>query len=149
MRKISTKILAMLLCMATLISFAVIFSSCSKNGKTIVVVENGASSYKIIRPDMSNRNIVDLASSLHAAISEKCGCDIAMGTDWVKKESDIDPDAKEILVGTTNRPETKEVLESLEPNNWAVVNKGNKIVICANNDALLDLATSFFSKLRE
>lgn len=144
MRKISTKIIAILLCMATLVSSAVIFSSCNKNGKTIVVVENGASSYKIVRPDIANRSIIELASSLHNAISEKCGCDIAMGTDWVKKESDIDPNAYEILVGTTNRPETKEVLESLEPNNWAVVNKGNKIVICANNDALLDLAVNWF-----
>ncbi len=144
MKKTSTKVLAILLCLATLVSSMVIFSSCGDKEKMTVVVEDGETSYKIIRPDSASREIVELATSLRTAISEKCGCDIDIGTDWVKKEEDIDPNANEILIGMTNRPETKEVIESLDPNNWAVVNKGNKIVVCANNDAILDLAVNWF-----
>ena len=149
MKNFLKKTLAILLCLATLVSFAAILSSCTgkkdkEDEKKTVIVDGGASSYTIIRAENASKEFVNMAVELRLAIIEKTGCEIDMGTDWVKHEEDIDPNAKEILVGNTNRPETKEVVDSLDPNNWAVVNKGNKIVICANNDALLSLAIQWF-----
>ena len=143
------KALALVLCLATLFSFAAVLSSCNNKKaeeKMTVIVEGAESSYVIIRQDKIEKSHLDTILQLREAIMESTGCNIDMGTDWVKSPDDIDPSAKEILVGNTNRPETAEVLETLKPNEWAVVNKGNKIVICTNNDALLSLAIDWFIK---
>lgn len=147
MRKISARILALILCLATVFSALTVLSSCKKEDaeeKMTVIVENGASEYTIIRPDKMDKNLLDKVLTLSNTVREKCQFNIAVASDWVRNESDIDPNAKEILVGNTNRAQTKEVKDTLEPNSWAVVNKGNKIVICANNDALLPLAIDWF-----
>ena len=150
MKRYFTKGLSLILCVATLLSFAVIFISCNSpkdendTKEMTVIVEDGQSSYAIIRQDKIGKVILNSVQKLYKTVYEDCGCNIRLTTDWVKSEEDIDPDAKELLIGNTNRPETKEVLESLEPNSWAVVNKGNKIVICASNDALLSAAVDWF-----
>lgn len=147
--KIFTKVLSLLLVAATLLGTLGVLSSCKKNEnktqeKMTVIVENGATQYTIIRADKADKATLDLIIKLYDSIYTACGCNIKYASDWVRNENEIDPNAKEILVGNTNRPETKEVIESLEPNSWAVVNKGNKIVICASNDALLSSAIDWF-----
>jgi len=147
MKIFSRKALAILLCIATLVSFTAVFTSCKKETAEAakkIIVENGASEYVVIRAEKADEATMDLVVSLRVAIEENCGCNIKIASDWVRSESDIDPSAKEILVGNTNRPETKEVLDTLEENSWAVVDKGNKIVICANNSALLTTAVQWF-----
>lgn len=149
MNKFLTKALAVLLSITAIVSLTAILASCGKKDakqdeNMLVIVEDGVSSFVIIRPDRASQDVVNEFIRFRSAIVDICGCEMDIATDWVKKEEDIDPDAKEILLGNTNRPETKEVLETLEPNSWAVVNKGNKIVICANNDGLLSVAIDWF-----
>jgi len=147
MRNNFTKVLALILCGAMLLSLAVAFSSCKKEAadeKMTVIAENGETPYKIIRPDKLDQAALEIVIGLRMSFEDKCGCKIDIASDWVRSEDDIDPNAYEILVGNTNRSETKEVLETLEPNSWAVVNKGNKIVICANNNSLLSVAVDWF-----
>lgn len=148
MKKISVKILALVLCLATLVSVGLAFSSCQKQEPEIkkMLIENGMSEYVMIRPEKPSDDILKNILDFHKIITSKTGYTIDINTDWVKKPEDIDPNAKEILVGNTNRPETKEVINSLEPNSWAVVDKGNKIVICSNNDALLSVALEWFAE---
>jgi len=144
------KLVLVLLSLTILITSVVSLSSCKKENPTdtdknmTVMVEGGVAHYKLIRSEHAGESEKKIAIDLRATIVEKCGCEIEIGTDWVKKAEDIDPNAKEILVGNTNRPETEEVLNDLEPNSWAVVNKGNKIVICANNESLLAVAVDWF-----
>lgn len=149
MNKFLTKALAVLLSITAIVSLTAILASCGKKDEKqdenmLVIVDGGVSSFVIIRPDSASQDVVSEFIRFRSAIVDICGCEMDIATDWVKKEEDIDPDAKEILLGNTNRPETKEVLETLEPNSWAVVNKGNKIVICANNDGLLSVAIDWF-----
>lgn len=146
MRNIFKRSLAVVLCLATLLSVVAILASCQKEEvkDMTVLVENGVASYKLVRPEKSTQNIVDLSMNLRKTITESCDCEMELVTDWVRKAEDIDATAKEILLGNTNRPESAEVIATLKPNSWAVVNKGNKIVICSNNDALLSLAVDWF-----
>lgn len=150
MKKASIKALALILCLATLASLTAVFTSCGKKEKEevkmTVIVDGSVSEYTIIRPDKADDAIISLTMELRAAIVDNCGCEINLDNDWYKKGEELDPNTKEILIGNTNRPETAEVLETLAPNNWAVVNKGNKIVICATNDTLLSLAVDWFIK---
>ena len=149
MKNTLLKLLSLLLCLGTLLSAASILSACKdksekNNVEFTVIAENGESQYTIIRPEKAKADELNVILDIRRHIIDACGIEMKVSNDWTNKKDDIDPDAKEILVGNTNRPESREVLESLEPNSWAVVNKGNKIVICANNKALLsDKAESF------
>lgn len=149
MKNTLLKLISLLLCLGTLLSAASILSACKDksekgNVEFTVIAENGKSQYTIIRPEKATKDELDIILEIRRHIIDACGIEMKVSNDWTNKKDDIDPDAKEILVGNTNRPESREVLESLEPNSWAVVNKGNKIVICANNKALLSLAIEYF-----
>ena len=150
MKKISLKVMSLVLCLATLLSVVSLLSACndnsSKNKEFTVIAENGVSQYVIIRSEKISSELLDTILDLRRQIVDNCGLEMKITTDWVKNQDEIDPNAKEILVGKTNRPESQEVIDSLEPNSWAVVDKGNKIVICANNDSLLCLAIDWFVK---
>ncbi len=144
------KVLSLLLCLAMLLTALSVFSACTpKKGEEVdenmtVVIKDGITSYKLIRAERANSSVTKIAMDLRATIIEKCGCEIDLNSDWVKDVEEIDPNAYEILIGNTNRPESAEVMATLEPNSWAIVNKGNKIVICANNDSLLSVAVNWF-----
>ena len=154
MKTKAIKVLSLLLGLSMLLSMLVVFSSCNNKTdennneetqeKQIVVVENAATSYKLVRADKASSMISGLVDRMKASIDSKFGCDMEHATDFVLAGETVDEDAPEILVGDTNRAQTADVLESLEPNSWAVVNKGNKIVICAANDALLVTAIDWF-----
>ena len=149
MRLKITGVLSLILCLSMLVGSLAMLSSCNKEGgkaeeKMTVVVENGATAYKIIRAEKANQDAIDIAIDLRQSIVDNLGCEIEIETDFVKAGEQPDPNALEILVGNTNRTETAKVIESLEPNSWAVVNKGKKIVICANNDGLLKAAMDWF-----
>jgi len=149
MKKICIKICSAVVCAAIIVTSLALFASCRKsedanNENNKILVANGESEYVIIRPDKVSKELLDIIVYLHQSVKDKIGYDFNIGTDWVKSRDEIDPNAKEILIGNTNRPETQEVIDSLEPNSWAVVDKGNKIVICANNDSLLSGAVDWF-----
>lgn len=132
--------------------------SCSKGGNDtqndaekfhsadgrIALVLDGAPVYKIIRPDGSGEKIVKAASSILAAIREKCGVDLEIGDDWIAKGESPDSSAKEILIGATNRPETAEVKEKLSDFNFGIEVVGNKIVITAKNEYDVERAVAYF-----
>ena len=147
------KVLSLILCVSMIFSTLVILASCKNDGKDkepkedlAVIVDNGETKYTIVRSERAKEEIVDLAVSLRLSINEKFDCNIAIGSDWVKPGTEIDPSAYEILVGDTNRPETEEVKKDLAPNSWAIKNVGNKLVICASDNAMLAVAVEWFVK---
>lgn len=150
MKTSTSKILALLLCVSTLLTTLVVMASCGdKKGEDpkeelTYIIENGDTKYNIVRADRASDKVVDMIVDLRLAINGKFGCDISIESDWVKPGEEPDPDAYEILVGDTNRPETQEVKQTLEGNTWAVHNKGNKLVICATDEAMLAVALDWF-----
>lgn len=148
------KILSFVLALSMIAGMMLSLVSCKSGGnddeksqeKLVTIIEDGKTDYTLVRPEKTDPIVLDSIVRLYNVINEKFGVKINFGTDWLKGEEKPDSSACEILVGNTNRPETKEVLDSLENNTWAVVKKGNKIVICAKNDALLDTAIDWFIK---
>ena len=146
------KIVSLLLCVSMIVGAVALLSSCEKTQeqdqfpkeKMTLIVENGVTSYKLIRAEKATHDEVDSATTIKDALAENLNCNIELESDFVKAGEEADNDLQEILVGNTNRSQTKEVLDTLEPNSWAVVNKGNKIVLCANNAALLPSAVFWF-----
>lgn len=68
-----------------------------------------------------------------------------LSTDWVGRGQEPDSSTYEILVGMTNRPETKSFLESLAPNEYGFGVVGNKIVVTGWSDLTIGLALDMFS----
>ena len=151
--KIFIKAVSLVVSIMMLLGIVSSLSSCksgdndnNKNENLVTIIEDGKSDYTLVRPESVDPLVLESIVKLHKAISDKFNIKMEFATDWLKGNQQPDSALCEILVGNTNRPESKEVLDSLEDNTWAVVKKGNKIVICAKNDALLDVAIDWFIK---
>lgn len=101
--------------------------------------------YKLVRPETASSTVVKTASAFKQALDEKLAANIELTTDWVKRDQPIDPDnAKEILLGLTNRPASIDTHAKITGIGFAVAQTGNKIVITASNDAALSDAVNYF-----
>ena len=71
--------------------------------------------YALIRPDLAPQATVDAAVLFNKAVNEKTGKTfMKFSDDFVKNESEIDPNAYEILIGATNRPESTEAIKDVD-----------------------------------
>ena len=115
----------------------------------ILLISGGASSYVIVRPEECQSFITDAMSDMRKAIDEKYGVKIQPQDDWVKghpKGEAYISEAPEILIGDTNRKESMEVLASLQPGEYTVCVRGNKLVLIGTTDYLTGLAVAEFTK---
>ena len=63
--------------------------------------------YTIIRPDEADEETIAAASKLCTQLQQKYGLNIIFTTDYVGRNETVPTDTKEILVGLTNREESK------------------------------------------
>ena len=99
------------------------------------IIKNGIAIYSIVRGEDSNDNIAGYARDIYNAIFDATGIALEIKTDYLKRGEVADSTSYEILIGDTNRPESKEVKDSLKANEYAVKTVGNKIVIMGWYDA--------------
>ena len=100
--------------------------------------------YAIIRPEKISNALLDEISELYIRLLEISGQNNVFATDYLGKNETADPEAKEILIGHTNRSETAEVLAKLGADEYAVAVIGNKIVITGIADSLTPIALEWF-----
>ena len=105
----------------------------------VVLCEKGTSHYRIVRPSTSISAVGDIVAMLLDYPSSQAapGLSLSWGND--KKE----PEAAEILIGYTNRPESLEVLNSIAYDDFAIVLKNGKIVVAAHTAERLMQASDF------
>lgn len=154
MKKISLKLISFILALITVFLALLMAVSCSDKKeeneekapqKMNVLVENGETKYKVVRSEDASKDVVQLAVNLRESIQNAFNCSIPIASDWLKPDEQPDPDANEIIVGDTNREASKEVKSTLGQNEWAVVDNGTQVVICANGgDEILALAVNWF-----
>lgn len=101
--------------------------------------------YVIVRPDIASPTLVSTASRLKKTLDEKFSANFSLTTDWVKRGEEVDPtNAKEILLGLTNRTQSTEINQQIQGIGYAIALTGNKIVITASNEAALGMAVDYF-----
>jgi hypothetical protein len=86
------------------------------------------------------------SADFYKALSQKFGVSFLSfryTSDWLKPD-DTPPD-KEILVGETNREETRQVLEGLQEFDYAIAMVGSKLVICGGSDEATLQAMAYFT----
>ena len=113
----------------------------------LYIVEQGNTTYSVVRPDAASDAITKGASTLYQKIKAKTGTTLKLASDWYNTRMETpDLNGPEILVGETNRPETAEVLATLPENSYAVTLKNNKLVIVGKDNNLTVLALYDFEE---
>ena len=108
--------------------------------------EDGSFRYTVIRPDRNDVNINKAAAQLRLTIQEMLNTNVAISDDYIDRgvtEEDIAA-RYEILIGRTNRPESKQVLETLEEYTYKITVVGNKIVLLGDSEKSILLAVQTF-----
>ena len=108
------------------------------------IIKDAKSSYVICRPDKANKDgeLVSACRDLSDALFDATGVSIKLANDWFSEKSDI-PEY-EILVGSTDRDETRSVAEELLSANYAIRVVGKKLVIVGGNDDSTINAVKYF-----
>ena len=111
---------AILLC---LIMIAAQITSCNKAGsgagtETETGIEDifeiDITKYTLIRPEFLSQTLLGAVVQMKKDIDSKFGISIGIKDDWVKRGTEPDDMAYEILIGATNRRQTGEVLSQME-----------------------------------
>lgn len=107
---------------------------------------DGAPKYVIVRSENAEFREGNAAIKLRNAFDEKFGACPDIVTD--KAEEGVTPsdDDLEILIGNTNRQESKDVIAALEADTFAVKVVGKKVVIAAASNVMLENAVEYFKE---
>lgn|GEM_PF-1211394 len=131
-----------------LLTLTVLITSCSKNSgdgtDTAAAQTIEISKFVVVRSDTASDGETSSAQKIRSAINDTLGTAVTLTTDWDDK---TDNSARnEILVGTTNREQTKSALSNLTENDFAITFDGVKIAIVGGGDYALDCAVDYFIK---
>jgi len=136
---LKNKITAFLLCLCLLASTAVLFSSCSN--KTIDLKDE----YTVVYADDLSATSSDEVKDFISLLKQKSGQSVY--TQKMKVNDDGENGDKfEILIGNTNRPETKKALKKIKGQGYTVTVIGKKVVIVGTTNFLTMMALESFSK---
>lgn len=107
--------------------------------------------YTVVRAENMGQATISAASDMCARLGRLLGKTVRLNTDWVASfdgELTVENDEREILIGATNRKESKEVLAELTGDaDFAIRVAGNKIVIVGKSDSSTLLALERFSSM--
>jgi len=115
----------------------------------LVLIESKATEYKLVIAENATHYVTDAANEFASSVNTKYGTTFEICKDTVENLAEgqlFESDAKEILVGATNRKESQDVLATLKDNEYTVRVVGNKLVIVGKNDYLSSLALRDFEE---
>lgn len=116
-----------------------------------VLVKDSLSDHKIVRSDSAIRTSPEREATLviRDAIVTATGVELERTTDYYNKNNPeavaAVESAKEILIGHTNRKETTQALEGLQPYEYIIKVIGDKLVICGASDEGTLAAAEYFA----
>lgn len=99
-------------------------------------------SYVIVRPDGESEAMIEAAQMIADAIKNIAGTDLSISADSYENENDIS--SKEIVVGSANRDESRDIFKTLRYDDYVIAVIGEKIIITGGNEeAVLEAAGVF------
>ena len=139
--------LALIILLASVLS---LFAACEKDPP--IVDENteilDISGYSIVRFDKSKPTVKRKTTALKTSIKDTLGLDLSVEEDWYNPNNPPDLNAKEILIGETNRKESQDALAKImtsgKENKFVIEFTENKIVIVGNTYGATLRAMSYF-----
>lgn len=112
-----------------------------------VFISDGEVHCRVVRSDKlaEGHAHVQAAKEICRVLSNVSGkSTVRLYTDW-SKSGEYDSDTLEVLVGITNYPESKEVLNSISYGEYAVRTVGKKLVVAAHTDEAIQAAVKELS----
>ena len=116
------------------------------------VASPGACDYAFIRADVIGNDALKKTIDLRRSIEEKFGVTIKIESDWSRDNKENNTvestsDVREVLIGNTNRAETRALAEEYKDLGYGYVIKAvnGKIVIWGTEEAALVSALNYFS----
>ncbi len=118
---------------------------------SVDIVRDGKAIFNVVRDEdvdtaalvvSQSRSIIDQIKSLTGAMPK-------LNTDWVKRGEQLDSTTYEILMGITDYPETKQVMEELKYGECAIRLVGNKIVVFGYTDTTMAHAVAHLNRVLE
>lgn len=100
--------------------------------------------YTIIRSQNAGSDTLAAAKQLRLALKD-AGAAVTVQDDWLQAGSSPADDAREILLGDTNRPESTALRETLTEEGWAISLRGQKLVITATRERFLADAVTYLT----
>jgi len=117
------------------------------------VAAAGVTDYTVIRPDGIATEALQAAMNLRLAVKEKYGADLSILGDSSDNKEENDPvtsseDVREILIGNTNRAETRAVAEEFADMKYGFAIKAvnGKIVIWGSDGSALACGINYFTQ---
>ncbi len=103
--------------------------------------------YKVIRSDSDEYPAHKAAATaIYEALHNTNGVGLGYETDWVRRGDEVPATGKEILIGTTNRPESIEASKALRYNDFVIRLVGERIVINGGCDDAVTKGVDYFIK---
>ncbi len=110
---------------------------------TTTILENGVCNYTVVRPTDCDSETNAAAMQLRAALATMTEKGyIPMDEDFIAPTHQ--PKELEILVGSTNRDESTEVLSGLKYQDYKITVVGKKVVIAAHSPQAITAAVTYF-----
>lgn len=108
------------------------------------LIADGKFTFKIMRSEEASSVIISDAKALHKNLEKYTGAKINIGTDWTRKDAEVDNSGLEILVGETNRQATLDLLANLPPHSYGIRVTEDKVVIVGTNENMTALGLYAF-----
>ncbi len=110
------------------------------------IVVRGQTEYVIVRDYKAGPKLAKAISELQLAFKTYLNCDIKVVDCYSDREveEEVAPQAKEILIGSTNRPESAEAIDGKKVGDYAISISGEKVVIVGGSDDATALAVTRF-----
>jgi len=109
----------------------------------VLLADNGSTQYKLIRSEFVTSGFYSRYTEFSNKLKEVTGTSFSLADDFVRKGTDTS-ESLEIIFGTTNRAECKELYSEISYDGYAVKKVGNKIIIAAYEADLVDDAVKAF-----
>lgn len=108
------------------------------------LIADGKSEYSLVRSETSSNAIVQRVTTLRNEIKEATGASLGYTTDWVKRGDEVPAEGKEIVIGSTNRPQSEAVLKQIREKDYAIVYEGGRLVILGGTEEATLRAVDYF-----
>lgn len=117
------------------------------------VAANGATDYTMVRSDVISTEALQAAINLRKAIKEKYGAELSILSDWSKDNKENNTvtsteDVREILIGDTNRAETRDIAAEYASmvHGYVITARNGKVVIWGSNSDTLAYGINYFAQ---
>ena len=112
--------------------------------ETLELIKSGKCGYTIIRPEITSDYLMEHVRSFRNKMNELTGDLVKLAEDWLNPIKNEQPGEFEILLGNTNREETKKVLSEIKYSDWKIDIVNKKLVIVGHTDEATAEAIDYF-----